>query len=49
MVGLVAAGTAVGLGWLVWAARAHATPAVNAQISALEIVSDTGIRATMTV
>ena len=49
MVGLVAAGTAVGLGWLIWAALAHATPAVSAQVSAFEIVSDTTIRVTMTV
>ena len=49
MVGLVAAGTAVGLGWLVWAALAYATPAVSAQVSAFEIISDTRIRVTMTV
>lgn len=49
MVGLVAAGTAVGLGWLVWAALAHSTPAVTAQVSGFEIVSDTTVRVTMTV
>lgn len=49
MVGLVAAGTAAGLGWLIWAALAHATPAVSAQVSAFEIVSDTTTRVTMTV
>ena len=49
MVGLVAAGTAVGLGWLVWAALGHSTPTVTAQVSAFEIVSDTTIRVTMTV
>lgn len=41
VIGLVAAGTALGLGWLVWAALAHASPAVSAQVSAFEIVSDT--------
>ena len=49
VVGLVAAGTALGLGWLVWAALAHATPAVSAQVSAFTVVSDTTIRVTMTV
>ncbi|WP_157720294.1 DUF4307 domain-containing protein [Friedmanniella luteola] len=49
VVALVAAGTALGLGWLVWAALAHATPAVTAQVSAFEIVSDTAIKVTMTV
>ncbi len=49
LVGLVAAGTALALGWLVWAALAHATPAVTAQVSAFEVVSDTAIRVTMTV
>lgn len=49
LVGLVAAGTALGLGWLVWAALAHATPAVSAQVSAFTVVSDTTIAVTMTV
>jgi hypothetical protein len=49
VVALVGAGTALGLGWLVWAALAHATPAVTAQVSAFTVVSDTTIRVTMTV
>jgi len=49
LVGLVAAGTALGLGWLVWAGLVHATPAVSAQVSAFTVVSDTTIRVTMTV
>ncbi len=49
LVGLVAAGTALALGWLVWAALAHATPDVTAQVSAFEIVSDTAIEVTVTV
>ena len=49
LVGLVAAGTALGLGWLIWAALAHATPAVSAQVSAFTVVSDTTISVTMTV
>lgn len=49
-VGLITAGTAVGLGWLAWAGLAYATPAVSAQVSAFEVVSDTTtIRVTMTV
>lgn len=46
---LVAAGTALGLAWLVWAALAHATPAVSAQVSSFEIVSDTAMKVTVTV
>jgi len=49
LVALVAAGTAVGLGWLVWAALLHANPAVSAQVSAFEITSDTTMKVTMTV
>jgi len=49
LVALVAAGTAVGLGWLVWAALLHATPAVSAQVSAFRVTSDTSIEVTMTV
>jgi hypothetical protein len=49
LVGLVAAGSALGLAWLVWAALAHATPAVSAQVSAFEVVSDTTISVTVTV
>jgi hypothetical protein len=48
-VGLVAAGTALGLGWLVWAALAHSSPAVTAQVSAFDVVSDTSITLTLTV
>jgi hypothetical protein len=49
LVGLVAAGTALGLGWLIWAALANATPAVSAQVSSFEIVSATAMKVTMTV
>ena len=49
VVGMVAAGTALGLAWLVWAALAHATPAVSAQVSAFDVVSDTTIAVTVTV
>jgi hypothetical protein len=49
VVGLVAAGTALGLGWLVWAALAHATPAVAGQVSAFQVVSDTTMQVTVTV
>jgi hypothetical protein len=49
LVGLVAAGTALGLGWLVWAALAHATPAVTAQVSSFQIVSNTAMKVTVTV
>ena len=49
VVGLVAAGTALGLAWLIWAALSHATPAVSAQVSAFDVVSDTTIAVTVTV
>ena len=49
LAGLVAAGAALALGWLVWAALGHATPVVSAQVSAFEIVSDTRVQLTMTV
>jgi hypothetical protein len=49
LVGLVTVGAALALGWLVWAALGHATPAVSAQVSAFEIVSDTRVEVTMTV
>jgi hypothetical protein len=49
LVGLVALVSAVGMCWLIWAALAHATPAVSAQVSSFEITSDTSISVTMTV
>ena len=49
LVGLVALGTAVGMGWLVWAALAHATPEVTAQVSSFAVTSDTTIDVTVTV
>ena len=49
LVVLVALGSATGLGWLIWAALAHATPAVLAQVSSYEVTSDTSIKVTMTV
>jgi hypothetical protein len=49
LVGLVALGSAVGMAWLVWAALAHATPAVSAQVSSFAITSDTSMTVTMTV
>lgn len=49
LVGLVAAGAALGMTWLIWAALANATPAVSAQVSSFEIVSDTKMLVTMTV
>ena len=42
-------GTAIGLGWLVWAALFHASPAVAGQMSGFQIVSDTEIVVTLTV
>jgi hypothetical protein len=46
---LVAAGAALGLGWLIWAALFHATPAVAGQMSGFRVVSDTEIVVTLTV
>lgn len=49
LLGLVVAGAALSLGWLFWAALGQATPAVSAQVSAFEILSDTRVDVTMTV
>ena len=49
LVGVVALVTAVGMGWLIWAALAHATPEVSAQVSSFAITSDTTIDVTVTV
>jgi len=49
LVGLVVLAAGVGLAWLIWAALAHATPAVSAQVSSFDITSDTSITVTMTV
>ena len=49
VVSLVAVGAAVGLGWLIWAALFHATPAVAGQMSGFRVVSDTEIVVTLTV
>jgi hypothetical protein len=49
LVVLVAAGAALGLGWLIWAALFHATPAVVGQMSGFRVVSDTEIVVTLTV
>lgn len=47
-VALIAIGVAITLGWLVWAALVHATPAVSATVSAYE-VADNSISVTVTV
>ncbi len=49
LITLVAAGVVVGLGWLVWAALFHATPAVAGQVSGFRVASDTEIVVTLTV
>jgi Domain of unknown function (DUF4307) len=49
LVTLVAAGVVVGLGWLIWAALFHATPAVTSQVSGFRVASDTEIIVTLTV
>jgi hypothetical protein len=46
---LVAVATLVALGWLVWAALLHATPAVTGQVASFTVVSDTTMTVTMTV
>ena len=46
---LVAVGAAAGLGWLIWAALFHATPAVAGQMAGFRVVSDTEIVVTLTV
>ena len=46
VLGLVAA---IGLGWLIWAALFHSRPAVDAQVSAFTVISDTAIDVTLTV
>jgi len=48
-IALVAAGTAIALTWLIWAALVHATPAVAADVSAYKVKNDTVISVTMTV
>lgn len=49
LVGLVAAVAALGLTWLVWAALAHAQPAVAGQVSSFDITSDTTVQVVVTV
>ena len=49
LVALVAVGAAVGMAWLIWAALVHANPAVSADVSSFEVVSDTRMKVTMTV
>ncbi|WP_375430353.1 DUF4307 domain-containing protein [uncultured Friedmanniella sp.] len=46
---LVAAGSAVALGWLIWAALLHAEPVVSAQVPYYNVTSDTSIDVTITV
>jgi hypothetical protein len=46
---LVAVVAAVALGWLLWAALAHSTPAVSARVTAFQVVSDDRIDVVMTV
>jgi hypothetical protein len=46
---LIGVGTAVALGWLIWAALFHSQPAVTAQVAAYSVVSDTSIEVTLTV
>ena len=49
LVGLVALGAAVALGWLVWVALAHAEPVASAQVPYYRVTSDTSIDVTITV
>jgi hypothetical protein len=49
LVAMVAVGAAVGMAWLIWAALVHSTPAVSADVSSFEVVSDTRMKVTMTV
>ena len=46
---ITAVATLVAMGWLVWAALRHATPAVSGDVSGFKVVSDTSIEVTMTV
>ncbi|MFW6597288.1 DUF4307 domain-containing protein [Propionibacteriaceae bacterium Y2011] len=48
-IGLVVAGAALALAWVVWAGLAMATPAVDAQVTRFEVLSDTEARFTATV
>ena len=40
---------AIALGWLIWAALFHSRPAVDAQVAAYTVISDTAIDVTLTV
>jgi Domain of unknown function (DUF4307) len=40
---------AAALGWLIWTASVHSTPAVSAQVASFTVVSDTRVDVTMTV
>jgi len=46
---LVGAGVLLALGWLVWAAYVHATPAVAGQVAAYSIPDDHTMSVTLTV
>jgi hypothetical protein len=49
LIGLVAVIAAVGIGWLIWAAAAHANPAVSGAVNIWHVSSDTKATFTLTV
>jgi hypothetical protein len=49
LVGLIVVGVVLALTWLVWTALLHSRPAVNAEIVAFRIDSDTSVSATISV
>ncbi|HJQ89059.1 MAG TPA: DUF4307 domain-containing protein [Propionibacteriaceae bacterium] len=49
LVGLIVVGVVLALTWLVWTALLHSRPAVNAELVAFRIDSDTSVSATISV
>lgn len=49
MIVVVAVIAVVGLGWLIWAAAAHANPAVSGAVNVWHVASDTEATFTLTV
>jgi hypothetical protein len=49
LVGLIALGSLIALGWLVWAAYAHSHPVVDAQVVAYTVKDDHSIAVTVAV
>ena len=49
LVGLIVVGVVLALTWLVWTALLHSRPAVNAEVVAFRIDSDTSVSATISV